>query len=133
MCIYAGLKPFGGGLTCSPNGVWTMSEDIQPKTFFFFTHDITGVQTAIDQKVGTVNVRRIVRSHLTRLAFTRVQMCKKGQDAQKTTALACSTASPNRPIGTWFIRLPSFSGVLRKSISNGVRIGPLMGQPDLDV
>ena len=49
-------------------------------------------------------------------------------DVQKTTALACSTASPNRPIGTWFIRLPNFSGVLRKSMSKGVRIGPLPDQ-----
>jgi hypothetical protein len=49
----------------------------------------------------------------------------KGGDIRKTTALACSTASPNRPMGTWVIRRSSFSAVLRKSINRGVRIGPL--------
>ena len=45
--------------------------------------------------------------------------------ARNKTARACSIASPNRPIGRWFIRRLSFSGVLRKSIRRGVFKGPL--------
>ena len=55
------------------------------------------------------------------------------RDSRNNTALACSMASPNLPMGKWFNLLLSFSGVLRKSIKSGVLSGPLTSRQRLRV
>lgn len=48
--------------------------------------------------------------------------------ARNKAAFACSTASPNLPMGMCTMRRSFFSGVSRKFISKGVCKGPLMGR-----
>lgn len=88
------------------------------------------MKTTIYQEVGTVNEGRVIGSHYNSDQPWVIPWIDEDDHIQKTTALACSTASPNLPMGTCTIRLFNFSGVLRKSIKRGVRIGP--GQRELN-
>lgn len=124
-------NPVGPGRAGSPSGVYDFMLILsQVNTWERNTHNVTLMKTTIYQEVGTVNERRVIRSDYNSGQPSIIPWIDEGDHIRKTTALACSTASPNLPIGTCTIRLFNFSGVLRKSIKRGVRIGP--GQSELN-
>lgn len=79
---------------------------------------------ATDQVVGGTLMSVSIEAHATGKKALR--------DSRKSTALACSTASPKRPIGRCVMRRFNFSGVFKKSMRSGVLSGPLK-QPGTSV